>query len=122
MSCELEQLGNAEVQELCRPVRSDEDVLRLDVAVDDEPLVGVRDAVTDLQKERETIVEREIALRAVPIDRHAVDVLHHEIGPTLGGRAAVEQPRDVGVLQPGEKLPLAMESFARVSERRATAA
>ncbi len=39
-----------------------------------------------------------------------VDVLHGEVRPPVGGDAAVEEARDVGVLQPRENLPLAEEA------------
>ena len=41
----LERLGDPEVEQLHRPIGGDEDVRRLDVAMDDQPLVRVVDAV-----------------------------------------------------------------------------
>jgi hypothetical protein len=39
----------------------------------------------------------------------AVDVLHDEVRPAIGGGAAVEQARYVRVRQPGQYLPLIPE-------------
>ena len=51
----------------------------------------------------------------------ALDVLHGEVRLPLGGHAAVEQPGDVGVAEPGQDLPLGEEApvDARPSPSRA---
>ena len=46
----------------------------------------------------------------VAIDRRALHVLHHEVGKALGRGAAVEEPRDVRMVQRGEDLPLVAEA------------
>ena len=48
----------------------------------------------------------EPSLAAIFINRRARDVFHHEVGHSVFGRAAVEQPRDVGVIERGQNLPL----------------
>src|SRR5262249_19786185 len=40
----------------------------------------------------------------------ALDVLHDEVGQTIIGRAGIEQACDVGVIERGQNLTLAMES------------
>jgi len=43
-------------------------------------------------------------------DRPPLDQLHHEVGPAVGGLAAVEQARDAGMVEAGEDLPFASEA------------
>ena len=49
-------------------------------------------------------------LAAIVGDLSAVDVLHHDVGQAVLGSAAVEQTGDVGMLQPGQRLPFAAEA------------
>ena len=78
--------------------------------MDDEPAVGVGDGLADLLEEREPGVAREPAPVAIRRQRLAVDELHHEVRPPVGGRARVEQPSDAGVVEPGKDLALAAEA------------
>ena len=48
---------------------------------------------------------------AILVDRQTVDVLHHEIRQALAAGAAVEQPRDVRMLEPGEDLALVSKAL-----------
>ncbi len=57
------------------------------------------------------LVDREIAGPAVVGDRLAFDELHDEVRPPVLGRAAVEKPRDVRMLEPREDPPLAREAL-----------
>ncbi len=49
----LDQLGDAEVEQLDLTVGADEHVGRLDVAVDDQVGVGVRDRFEDVEEQAE---------------------------------------------------------------------
>jgi hypothetical protein len=51
-----------------------------------------------------------LSLIAVNIDRTALDVLHHEVRQSIGGRAGVEEARDVRVVQICEDLHLVSEA------------
>src|ERR1700676_5511603 len=46
---------------------------------------------------------------AILVQRAALDVLHHEVRAAVLGRAAIEQPRDVGMREAGQDLPLVAE-------------
>ena len=76
----IEQLGDAEIEELRRALGRDEDVSRLDVPVDDQVMVGVLHGRTHLPKQRSRSLQRQhrrssqYALIAI-----AVDVLHDEV-------------------------------------------
>ena len=47
-----------------------------------------------------------MALRNVPVDRYAVHVFHHQEGPAIRRGSAIQEPRDVGMFQAGQDLPL----------------
>ena len=74
----------------------------------DEVLVGVLHRLTYRAEQLETAAHGK--RRGVFQQRRAVHVLHHEIRQARLGGAAVEQARDVGVLQSGQDLPLRTET------------
>src|SRR5690606_17165319 len=51
---------------------------------------------------------------AVAIDRHAVDVLHDEIGRAFRRGTAVQETRDVGMIEVGEDLAFAEQPLFRL--------
>ena len=115
----LEQLGDAEVQQLRHPGGSDEDVAGLDVAVHDEALVRVLHGAADLPEEREAAVDRQAPVVAPLDERLPLHVLQDEVGLARLRRPAVEQARDVGVIERRRDLALAPEPPQRVLARRA---
>ena len=98
-----------EVEQFRHALFGDHDVARLDVAVHDQAAVRVTHCVAHLEEELQPGVHREAPRVAVLVDRHALDVLHHQIGQALGGGAAVEQAGDVRVLEPRQDLALRAE-------------
>ena len=95
-------------------VGRDEDVRRLEVAVHDE----VRCACCTARRrraKRRSRARREAVLVAVAVDRLAVDVLHDEVRLAVVGHAAVEQPRDVRMIERREDLSLGAEAVASMS-------
>ena len=106
----LSSLAMPKSSSLGTPSCVDEHVGRLDVAVDDQVLVRVLHRRGQLQEEVEPRVGVEFAAIGVVDQRRAVDILHHQVGPSVGGGAAVEQPRDVRVVESGEDLPLGAEA------------
>jgi hypothetical protein len=113
----IDRLGDAEVDDLRDGppvlVDSDQDVGRLEVAVDDGLLVGVLHGATDLGEQLETFGGADAAVVAVLGDGLALDQLHHEIGLPRVGRPAVEHLGDVWVVHQGERLPLGLEARNR---------
>src|SRR5262249_55450774 len=105
----LEQLGDAEIEQLRVAGPVDEDVGRLDVAVDDQVGVRMGDGLENVEKEAEPLLDPEAAVPAIGVDRLALDVLEHEVGLAGCGHAGVEEPGDVGIGQTREDLALAAE-------------
>ena len=106
------RLGQAEVDHLghrCAVVALDQDVRRLQVAVDDPLLVGVLHGRADLAEERQPFREAEPVLVAILGERDALDQFHHEERPAGLGRAGVEDLGDVRVVHQRQGLPLRLE-------------
>jgi hypothetical protein len=87
----------------------DEDVRGLEVAVQDALEMRVLDGMAYALEELEAAARRDAVLVAVLRDRHAGHELHHEVRPARLGGAGVVDARDAGVLQDGQRLPLALE-------------
>ena len=105
-------LGDAEVDDLghgLAVVFPDEDVGRLDVAVDHAFLVGVLDGEADAEEQFEPGGNIEVSRVAVVGDFHAVHQLHDEIRPAGAGGTHVENPRDVRVVHHGQRLAFLFE-------------
>jgi hypothetical protein len=107
----VQQLRDTEVEELHRAVGRDEDVRRLEVAVDDEVRVRVLHCRQHLEHEREPLLGGEMLLVAVRVDAPALDVLEDEVRLAVVAHAGIEQPRDVQVREPRERGPFAAEAL-----------
>src|SRR5579872_2602288 len=59
----------------------------------------------------EPLDDTELAGLAIVVNRLALDVLHHEVRQAVLGGAAIEQPRNVGMVQAGQYLPLVAEAL-----------
>ncbi len=105
-----QQPGDAEVQQLDPAIVAYQDVGGLQVAVHDEPLVGVLHGLADVMEQPQTILDRGAPRVAVLGDRRSFHVLHGEEGAAVHGDAAVEKTRDVRMLQARQDLPLAQEA------------
>ena len=100
----LDELGQAEVEELGVAVAGDHDVVGLDVAVEDAGVVGLGQALGDLEGDLDRAQEVELAVGDEPADGPAVDVLHgdEEIAVDLvdvvdlGDGRMVRRPRPSG--------------------------
>ena len=102
---------DAEVGDEGGAVGGEEQVLGLDVAVDHAVPVRVLERPGGLGGDPERPVHRQLPLPPEPIpQRLALDERHGE--PELaGGLARVVDSQDVGVLQPGGELDLALEAL-----------
>ncbi len=92
---------------LAWPLPVDQDVGRLDVAVDDQVRVRVRDRLEHVEEEARRGPRRpERSAVAVRVDRLALDVLEDEVRLARAGDAGVEQAGDVRVGEPREDVAL----------------
>ncbi len=116
---EIEDLDQRRGRSRCRPGLRfrgllDDDVRRLEVAVDHSALVGVVHSVGDRAKQPQPELElvrgdRRRASRCPCTEGLAPDQLHgEEVVPVVGVTRLVDG-RDIGVLQPAEGLGLALE-------------
>ena len=105
----LEELGDAEVEQLHPPARSDQNVGWLEIPMDHQLAVRGVDRVRDLDHQLDPSLERRRPLLAPDGDRRPFDILEHEVRVAVVGRTAVEQVGDSGMVQPGENLALTQE-------------
>ena len=86
----------------------------------DEVLVRILDGGADRPEEPQPLGGRQSLVVAVAVNGLPLDVLHHEVGQPLVGRAAVEQAGDVRVVQGGEYLALISEAAQHLLRVHAT--
>ena len=77
--------------------------------MDDALLVGMLDGLADRGEEFEPLADAQLRLVAELGQRQAVDQLHDEERPVVGGHPAVNHSGDVGVLHQGQGLALLLE-------------
>ena len=106
----LEELRDAEVQELDLALGSHQEVRRLEIAMHDEIAMCRLDGARDLDDQADPLLDAELRAIAVEIDRDAFDVLEHEVGQATAIDSAIEQVRDVGMVEPGEDPALLFEA------------
>ncbi len=106
----IEELRDAEIEQAHSAVGRDEDVRRLQVAVDHQPRVRRGDRPACFGDQPEDLGHAEMLLIGEARDRHALDQLEREVGPAVVRDATVQQPGDAGVIEPGQDLALAEEA------------
>ena len=111
----FEELGNAEIHDFRNVVRGDEDVGRLQVAVNHAVLVRVLHGTAHGAEQLQSLLERQRVVAAVLGQRHALDVLHDQERLPSARRPAVEQPDDVVVVERGENLSFHQEAAAEIA-------
>ena len=97
------------------PVVGDEDVGRLQIAVDHQPAVRVGHRVAHLQQQLHPRAQRQQAGAAVGVDRLALHVLQCQPGAAGFVHPGVVQPRDVRVLQRGQDVALARHALGQAA-------
>jgi hypothetical protein len=105
-------LGDAEVDDLGHGsivLEGDQNVARLDVAVEHAALVGVMNGVAHLEEKLEPFPDGGAALVAVAGDGQAAHEFHDEVGPAQAGGASVENTRNVRMVHQRERLALGLE-------------
>jgi hypothetical protein len=107
----VHDLGDPEIQQFGHALRGHQDIARLQIAVNDQPLVCVLDRRAHLQEQPHPLIDIEVLAIAVRVDRLAGDELHDEVRQPRLGRAAVQQPRDIRMIEAREDLALVAESL-----------
>ena len=102
------------------PVR-EEDVLRLDIPVNHPVPVGMLQGVADLPRQRDHLVREERAPVHPGPKRFTVDE-RHDVVEKAGGLAGIDQPEDMGMLEPGRdgdfpKKPLGAQGRGQVGAK-----
>src|SRR6185503_10131428 len=108
-----QQRGDAEIQQLHLALPGHEDVRRLEIAMDDEIAVSVRDCREHLEEQADALLDAETALFAILIDALAAHVFQNEVRLATGLDAGIEQTRDVRMLQAGQHAPFARKALLR---------
>src|SRR5206468_2811532 len=98
-------LRDAKIQQLRDAFAGDQNISRLQVTMDHEIAMRVLHGLAYLKKESEPFTARQVT--GENVDRNAVDVLHHQIRNPVGSGAAIQQTRDVGMLELRKNLALA---------------
>jgi hypothetical protein len=117
----VEQLGDAEIEQLHLPGAVDQDVRRLQVAVQDQLAVRMRDRADHVLQQAHARAEVEPVAVAPLVDRRALDVLEHQIRLLPLGHAGVDQPSDVRMVEPREQLAFAPETRSPAARQQCQA-
>src|SRR5262249_11870130 len=107
----FEELGNPEVEQLYLAAAGDEHIRRLDVTVDNQVGMGVRDDCQNVEKQADSRLDAERVLLAIGVDIFPFDVLEDQVGLAVMGGACVNQVSDVGMREARENAALAFESL-----------
>jgi hypothetical protein len=126
-------LGDTEVKKLriqrrrCSVAWDQEDVPRLEIAMDDTHLVGTVECGGDLYGVADRLIDRQRSAREPRRERLTLEKLHHEItnrhssaivSPRFGGRhcgfADIVEHADVRMVQRGDRARFSIETFASV--------
>ena len=120
----VRELRDAEVEHLCAlatghlGVADEEDVLRLEIAVDDAAHVRGAERARDLADDAERVLDAERAAAHAGVERLAVEHLHDEVGAAVGVGAEVEDLHDAGVGDRGRGARLVEEAGDDVGAAR----
>src|SRR6187455_740280 len=107
----MQDLRDAEVEQFRYTVRRYQDISRLDVAMDDELAVRVVHRVAHDAEQSQALGRGELVRIAIIVNGFsALDQFHHEVRQAVFGRAAIEQPSDVRMVQSRENLPFVAEA------------
>ena len=109
----FEQLGDTEIQQFYLPIFADQDIGRLNVAMDYQIGMGMRHRRQHIDEEFDPLVNAEPAPVAVMVDRLAFDMLNYKIGMTGGGYTCVQQFCNVDVREPPQDRAFPLKPLLR---------
>jgi hypothetical protein len=103
----VEQPRDAEIEQFGFAVAVDEDVGRLEIAMDDEPAVRILDRGADLEEQFDARAQGERMRVAPAVEPFAIDVFHGQERHAVGAAAGIDEMRDVRMAERGEDAPSA---------------
>ena len=95
------EFGEAKIQNLDQAAIADADIGRLEIAMDHAPTEGGVKGVGDLDRNIHDVANRERFHAGAPVQRGALEELHRQIGPAVGGLSDFMNDADVGMVQRG---------------------
>ena len=110
----VQQLRDAEIEQLYVPVRTHEHVPGLQVAMHHEPLVGVLHGLADGEEQVDPLRNRQPVPIAVTINGLTLNVLHREPGFARSRETAVVEPCNVRMCQARQDPALPPEPLDQV--------
>ena len=117
----VEELRDAEIEQLHVAGSRHEDIRRLEVAMDHQGAMRVLHGIAHHAKQPQPCVERQAFGGAPFRDRDAIDELHDEIRCSVRRKPAVDETSDVGMDQVCEHLSLGAKALDGVRVARARA-
>src|SRR6478672_5605839 len=109
------ELGDPEIEQLRLPFGVRHNVAGLDVAMNNQIPMRKLHRGADLQKQLQSLTRRQLLRDCKSSHRCADDVVHDEVGQTIAGRACIEEPRDIWVIEPGQDLAFRSETAQDLS-------
>src|SRR5262245_19846093 len=91
-------------------MQRDQDICRLDIAVDDSFLVCVLHCLADVHKQLESLDQANVVFVAVARDRDAADQFHHEEWPTGCGLTSIQHLGDMRMVHERQSLSLSLKA------------
>ena len=88
----------------------DENVRRLDVAVNDALLMRMLNRVANLHEQIQPLARVQLVLVAIIRDPNAAHQFHDEVRPAGIGRAGVEDARDIRMVHQRQRLAFGFEA------------
>jgi hypothetical protein len=114
----LDRFREPEIQHLHRAIVADLDIRWLQIAMDDARLVGRLERVDDLAGDRDRIGDRQGAARFEHLGERDAGNQFHDQGTHVTGVLDAVDMRDVGMVEGGECLRLALEASEAIGVTR----
>ena len=107
----LEQLGDAEVEQLHRTVIRDQHVRRLDIPMHDQVRMRMRDRGEHIEKQSQTPLHVKPPAVTIVVDPFTLDEVQDQVRLARRRDACVDQSRDVRMREPGQDIAFAAEAL-----------
>ena len=114
----LNQGGDPEIEQARRTGLIDQNIGRLDIAMNDQAVVGKLYRLADLAKQLQPCPQPKLLALAPGGDIQAPHVLHHQVGLTPRQGATVQETGDVGMTEISQHLALAPKTRMQISAQR----